>query len=200
MAQYLTWTRSMLASPVDGAARRVVLITGCVAAAFLVGGALWLTPRDGTTVATVGTPTADEPTVDAPTQIRQAVETLFLTGPSLEERLAQIDDPTDLEPAVASGMQDDRAGRLTLEIGAIEVTDPTATAHIDFFLNGQSAMPDGRLEFTKATDRWLATRDSYCALIATGGVYCPGYTPPPDDPGTYYDPQLNEDLPPPPSS
>lgn len=149
--------------------RRALLTgTGCVAVAAIVGAIAWLAPRDTASVATVG-----DPTVDATTQIRQAVETLFLSGPSVEEKLAQIDDPTGLEPAVAGGMQDDRAHRLTLVITGIDINDPVAIAHIDFSLDDVNAMTDGQLEFTNAGDRWLATRDSYCALIATGGLQCP---------------------------
>ena len=183
--------------------RRVLLVVGCITVAAALGGILWMAPRDDTTVATVADP---DPSDDAAGDVRRTVETLFLGGPSLEEKLAQIDDPTGLDVTVAYGMQDDRAHRLTLTIATIDINDPTAVAHIDFFLDGRPAMSDGQLELVHRDDRWLATRDSYCALVATGGVYCPGYSPAtvdpraPDDPALFDDPPINEELPPPPSS
>jgi hypothetical protein len=148
--------------------RRALFVTGCVAVVAVLGTTLWLAPRNKSNVATVGDAKAE-----ATSQVRHVIETLFLEGPSLEEKLAQIDDPTGLDSVVAQGMQDDRAHRLTLTIAGIDINDPTAVAHIDFFLDGMTAMPDGRLELTHNGDGWLATRDSYCALIETGGLHCP---------------------------
>jgi hypothetical protein len=149
--------------------RRAVLAVGCVAVIAVFSAALWLTPRDSASVSTVG-----DPQPDTGTEVRRVIDTLFLEGPTLEEKLAQIDDATGLEAVVAQGMQDDRAHRLTLTIVDLDLSNPTVVAHIDFFLEGQTAMSDGLLELRRATDHWQATRASYCALIATGGLQCPG--------------------------
>ena len=158
--------------------RRAVMALGCVAVVAVLSAALWLTPRDKASVSTVGDPQAD-----TATQVRQVIDTLFLEGPTLQDKLTQIDDATGLEAVVAQGMQDDRAHRLTLTIVDLDLSNPTVVAHIDFFLDGQTAMADGLLELRRATDRWQATRASYCALIATGGMQCPtdGATSDPGD-------------------
>lgn len=148
--------------------RRAVLAVGCVAVIALLGAALWLTPRDKAAVSTVGDPQAD-----TATQVRRVIDTLFLEGPTLQEKLAQIDDSTGLEAVLAQGMQDDRAHRLTLTIVDLDLSNPTVVAHIEFFLDGMTAMPDGLLELRHNVDRWQAIRASYCALIATGGLQCP---------------------------
>jgi hypothetical protein len=148
--------------------RRAVLAVGFGAVVTVLAAAVWLTPRDKASVATVGHPTADPAS-----QVRRVAETLLLQGPSLDDKLAQIDDPSGLDAVIAQGMQDDRAHRLTLTVTRVDINDSSAFAHIDFFLDGAPAYTDGLLEMINNNGRWLARHDSYCALIATGGVHCP---------------------------
>jgi hypothetical protein len=148
--------------------RRATLAIGVVVVLALLGLALWIAPERGATVATVG-----QAQVDTDAEARRVVETLFLQGPTLDEKLAQIDDATGLEAVVAQGMQDDRAHRLTLAITSIDANDPTVVVHLDFSLDGAIAMPNATLELRRVGDRLQATRPSYCALIHTGGLSCP---------------------------
>jgi hypothetical protein len=142
-----------------------LIAAGCVLLALvLVAIVVYMAGRD-----------ADGPPADAATarEINKVVATLFLEGPSLEDKLALVDLPTGLDKVFRQGMEDDRAPRLTVAVPKIELGDGTATAHITFFIDGRTALRDGRLELTHSRGRWVAQRDSYCALIEAGGLQCP---------------------------
>lgn len=110
---------------------------------------------------------------DTSAEIRATISTLFEPGHSVDEKLAQLDDPSNLRSVIVQGADDPRASELTLVVTKIETQDVSATAHIDFFLSGAPAMSDATLGLLRLGDHWVVRRDTYCALIATTGPHCP---------------------------
>ena len=150
--------------------RRVWLgVGGVIMLVVAVTAALLLRTDPARVVTNAPTATGADPVES----IRTAIEVLFEPGHSAVDKLAQVDDSGDLSYVITKGMTDPRAPVLTLTVTAVEVAGESATAHIDFFIQGGLAMKDARLGMVRVGDRWLAQHASYCALVETSGPPCP---------------------------
>lgn len=111
--------------------------------------------------------------------VRIALETVFSGDNPREVRLSAVDDPSNLDAAMAKAREAYTEASTTseAEIGEIVFTDPTHASFLFRLRYTGAPLLASRLgSAVLVGDRWFITRSTLCEVLAQAGATCPAST------------------------
>lgn len=116
---------------------------------------------------------AEAASADDEAAIREVVAAaLTLEEVPFEERAVHVIDGDDLEPTVDATMEITAALDVAIEVTAVTISGPTATATTDVLVDGEAFATDLPVTLEQVEDEWKITRAGACTVLALASP-CP---------------------------
>jgi hypothetical protein len=97
----------------------------------------------------------------------------FFEGSELGLRASMVEDGSHLRSTLEMATRRAPLKGATVRVVAVEPTGRDLVVSYDVLIDGQLTLPQVTSRAVRAGDRWILSRDSFCALVAIGGVTCP---------------------------